>query len=145
MSAVEAPHAAWGKALRTYEALELLQKANEEFGPEFRANEQVQIATITLEKRFGPHDQARKCAEYNDLRAAALTAYDRDSDLANDAYYEPARLAAIALARTPAPDIAAMRIKVAAIRGYALEQYVDGADVFDFVRDDALRIAGDIA
>lgn len=96
-----------------------------------------------LKARFGSWDEARTSPE----GAALCDAMWRRMDQAEDAYWnrctEPMQKAAVALARTPAPDLGAFRTKLAIVRERALEDLDPMAGrLLGTVLDDLEKLTG---
>lgn len=132
---------AWQTALRRWEIAVLLDDACETFGPEYLAREDYALTLNILRKKYGHLSPARAKPEYKAALEKAEEALAERLTLIYETYSDPELGAAQELARTPAPDLEALRFKVDLIKKRELHVYAGTKDIFDVVRADAERLA----
>lgn len=116
----------WDRRLARFQILLAMQRADDKFGKLAMAELEAKVGRLEIIKRHGTDDPRKLCERG---RAELQAVYDAQ-DAANEAslaeFYEPLHHAAVALLRTPAPDFAAVQIKIQAIN----ELHVDTCDEF---------------
>lgn len=135
-----ANRATWDQRLARYRGFAVLYDADTSFGPLSAAN-----TNLELRQHWGrPKNEDQREA----WEAATSAAYDKERhELSRHMreIYEPAIQAALALIRTPAPDLAAVRIKHDAINSeLGIMDYEDrDEELFDIIRADVRRLIGE--
>ena len=136
----------WDKRLATFLRLQALSHAWEEYGEPMKLREVTDRIELDLEFRFGRN--WRKDAPPEAL-AEWRTATDRvvrEEEQTTERFYRPLWTAQVALASTPAPDLAAALFKIELIERE--EVWNDGDlknDAFEIVAADIERLAGEEA
>lgn len=133
----------WNRRLARYRRLAAQAEEVATTGWFAAANARHASEVEALKARFGSWDEARTSPE----GAALCDAMWRRMDEAEDAYWnrctEPMQKAAVALARTPAPDLGAFRTKLAIVRERALEDLDPMAGrLLETVLDDLEKMTG---
>jgi hypothetical protein len=131
----------WDKRLARFEAFRLLFEADDQWGALHSANQRAEMLFS-----YGRHvDEAARekwqeqLSEANDREEAELSRHMRE-------IYDPLIEAGLALIRTPAPDLAALRVKHEACSadGYRLIDYEDQeGELFAIIQADAARLIGE--
>ncbi|HEX8655451.1 MAG TPA: hypothetical protein VF693_09540 [Allosphingosinicella sp.] len=129
----------WDRRLARYRRLAAATEEAAETGWFHEANALYDRESVEIAARFGSDS-----AEGRQLRRAA---FERVS-AAEDAYWErctaPMQEAAMALALTPAPDVAAVRDKAGVMRAVRLHELDRMArDCFQVLEEDLGRLGGD--
>lgn len=112
--------ALWRRRLAAYRRLAARAKAAAEVGWFRKANDLYARRCAEIAARFG--SRKGRSADEQRLRAAAFARIDRAEELYWGRCTDPMQKAAIALACTPAPDLPALRAKIAVMRAHALEE-----------------------
>lgn len=131
----------WDERLARYQVLDALMDATYDFGPMYAANEAWDREVAGLTKEFGTLAQAKADPRGAKRRDAAWARLNKIERQVSDNFNSPAGDAAKALVVTPAPDIAAFHLKLAAIRKHELHLYIGFEDTpFAAVAADAKRL-----
>ncbi|WP_343347693.1 hypothetical protein WJT74_05245 [Sphingomicrobium sp. XHP0239] len=119
---------------KRWRLLRALQDCNYDFGPIARANYEYECA----------ESEARGNKDDPRLRAAHERCSKAD-DHGYRTYDEPAADAAITLVNFPAPDVAAVQVKIEAIKHHELDNYLPvKGEPFDFIEADVKRLLGEL-
>ncbi|RIV83373.1 hypothetical protein [Aurantiacibacter zhengii] len=136
----------WDKRLADYLRLQALSRAWEEYGAPAKLREASDRIELDLEFKFGRN--WRKDAPPKAL-AEWETAIDRvvrEEEQTTERFYRPLWKAQVALANTPAPDLAAALFKVEMIERDEVWNDRDlSGDAFEIVAQDMARLAGEAA
>lgn len=114
--------AEWTARLARYRGLAERTRAAAETGWFRAANDLYYAQCAAIAARFGGEEAAAQSEEARALRKAAFRRVDRAEDLYWRRCTAPMQEAAIALAFTPAPHIAAVRTKIAVLRAHDLDE-----------------------
>ena len=95
----------WERNLTRYRVATAMMEAEYSFGPSSTAGEDYHVARAAAEHRFGNYRRAIANETCKAELHAAWMAMEQASDAAFNAYALPQFNAAIALIRTPAPDL----------------------------------------
>lgn len=112
----------WETRLARYRVLAERTRAAAETGWFRAANDRYYAKCAAIAARFGGEEAAAASEEAGALRRAAFRRVDRAEDLYWRRCTAPTQEAAIALAFTRAPDIAAVRTKIAVLRAHDLDE-----------------------
>lgn len=135
--------ALWSARLNAYQRLAVRARAAAETGWFRAANDLYYRQCAEIADRFGGQEAAARSEEACRLYDHAFERLDRAEQLYWRRCTAPAEKAAIALALTPAPDIAALRAKLTVLRAHALDE--DGAlprPALKLVDEDLRRMTG---
>ena len=133
----------WKQRLARYRRIAATATEAAETGWFHEANARYDRELEAIDARFGARGTGEQPAEAKTIRAAAF----RRVAAAEDAYWErctaPMQEAAVALALTPAPDVAAVREKIGAMRAVQLHE-LDRMkrDCFEVLEEDLGRLGG---
>jgi hypothetical protein len=131
----------WTRRLARYRRLYARAKAEEETGAFRAANDRHDEAFAEITARYGSWPKALRsktgkplCAAASVRIAAAESAYCRE-------YTEPLEKVALALMRTPAPDLDALRAKIEVMRDQEVDCF-DGtpSDPLEVIWEDVRRL-----
>ena len=133
-------NAAWDKAFADYVCFDALQDADHTFGGYAAALEDHTLTKVRLIERFGKAYSATP-----EAAAEAEAAFEKVSEAERTReakYLRPYWKSAIALAMTPAPNLAAAIFKVQLVKREQLERDGDmPRDPMEIVNEDMARLA----
>lgn len=129
----------WEARLTRYAALRILFLADDQWGPLATTTRNMETA-YRLARMVKPDEREKWETEYS-------RDYDRqEQELRRhmDTIYDPLMDAAVALLRTPAPDLAAVQVKhEVCMSELDVQNYTDTeAELFDIIKADVRRLAG---
>jgi hypothetical protein len=104
--------ALWDQRLARFHILYAMSDADEKFGKLAEANLAARVARLEIEQRHGTSNPTRLCDKGRAELRAVMDAETAACDASNTEFGEPLYSAAIALLRAPAPDFAAVKIKM---------------------------------
>lgn len=131
---------AWDAAHTRLRILAALRKADEKLGAQYRAVEKAQTERRKLVDEFGCLNRVRRDPE-GSARLKLLNAVEDDTlERHGQRFYDPEHDAAVALVAVPAPDVAAIEVKLAVAQEYDLQCYATIADSFEIIAADAARL-----
>jgi len=135
--------ALWATRLAAYRRLFARAKAAAETGWFRAANDLYYRQCAEIAARFGGEAVAWRSAEARALRKAGFRRVSRAENLYWRRCTAPMQEAAAALAFTPAPDLAAVRAKIAILRAHDLDEHeVLPRGALELVDEDLRRLAG---
>jgi hypothetical protein len=133
----------WAQALTRYTALHLVFKADNEWGP----LKQSQVAQRLLGVPCG-RPEGETPEQFSDATDAANNWNEREMARHMPTIWDPMIAAALALMRTPAPDLAAVQVKHELCMDEdfdLLGHEVEHEEFFDIIRADVQRLTGIVA
>lgn len=135
--------AIWNVRLDSYRRLAERARAAAETGWFRAANDTYYRLCDEIAARFGGEAAAARSAEARALRKEGLCRVSRAEDLYWRRCTAPMQEAAAALAFTPAPNLAAVRAKIAILRAHELDEAeVLARNALELVDEDLRRLAG---
>jgi hypothetical protein len=131
----------WDDALASYRYCRALMEANEKFGPYHAAMENFDHERDRISKEYGGWQRARSTPDGKKQADRAWEACNAAEKEYSAEYLEPVWAAARKLVSTPAPDLAALRIKIEVIdREEVWNDAQFAGDTWDIVNEDAARL-----
>jgi len=135
--------ALWDARLAAYRRLFVRAKAAAETGWFRAANDLYYRQCAEIAARFGGEAAAKRSPEAKALRKAPFRRVSRAEELYWRRCTAPMQEAAAALAFTPAPDLAAVRAKIAILRAHDLDEHEAlPRPALELVDEDLRRLAG---
>lgn len=136
---------AWDRALAAYHAARIIMEASESFGPQFEQSEEWGRERARLESEYGSYENAKAHPEGKLLAAAAWDKSQAADEAAAERFFQPLWTAANQVAVTPAPDMAALRIKLDIITREEVwnDPYFTG-DAFKMVEAEARALLAEV-
>lgn len=128
--------ALWERRLGAYQRIAARATAAAERGWFRAANDLYSRQCVEIQTRFGGKDAAAQSEEACELRRAAFRRVNRAEDIYWRRCTAPMQEAAVALLLTPAPDLGAVRDKVAVMRALQLLEVEMGCDCLEILERD---------
>ncbi len=133
----------WDRRHHEFQRLRALRDAEAAFGALARAEETNRAERESVAKLYGTRPNASKSPEGSAAFNAAFAAISKAEQTFDREFATPLDQAAQLLVLTPAPDLAAITVKIGVIAAFELDN--DSAmprEPIDIIKEDAARLAG---